>query len=69
MPIEWEAVSVEPVKMPDGRVSVPKEVITSMERTKLGLKGDYLVLFSLSLMICVYIQAPLRHRLVKELSP
>lgn len=31
---------MEPVKTPDGRVTVPEEVITSMERNKLGLKGD-----------------------------
>ena len=40
MPISWEPVSVEPVKTPDGRVTVPEEVITSMERNKLGLKGQ-----------------------------
>ena len=40
MPISWEPVNVEPVKTPDGRVTVPEEVITSMERNKLGLKGE-----------------------------
>ena len=32
-------MSVEPVKTADGRVTVPEEVIKSMERNKLGLKG------------------------------
>ena len=31
---------MEPVKTADGRVTVPEEVITSMERNKLGLKGE-----------------------------
>lgn len=39
MPLSWERVSVKPVKMPDGRVTVPDEVITSMQQNKIGLKG------------------------------
>lgn len=30
---------MKPVKTPDGRVSVPEEVITSMKNNKIGLKG------------------------------
>lgn len=35
----WEPVSVKPVKTADGRVTVPVEVLQSMERNKIGLKG------------------------------
>ena len=35
----WESVSVAPVRTPDGRVTVPEEVIHSMQRNKIGLKG------------------------------
>jgi len=31
---------VKPVKLPDGRVTVPEEVIESMKRNKIGLKGE-----------------------------
>ena len=36
----WESVSVAPVRTPDGHVTVPKEVLESMERNKIGLKGE-----------------------------
>ena len=36
----WESVSVAPVRTPDGRVTVPEEVILSMQRNKIGLKGE-----------------------------
>lgn len=39
VPVSWEPVSVEPIKTPDGKVSVPEEVITSMTTNKIGLKG------------------------------
>lgn len=39
VPLSWEPVSVKPIKMPDGKVSVPEEVITSMANNKIGLKG------------------------------
>ncbi len=39
VPLSWEPVSVAPVKMPDGQVSIPEEVITSMKNNKIGLKG------------------------------
>ena len=32
---------MEPVRTPDGRISVPQEVITSMEKNRVGLKGRY----------------------------
>ena len=35
----WESVSVAPVRTPDGHVTVPEEVIHSMQRNKIGLKG------------------------------
>lgn len=38
-PVTWEPVSVAPVRTPDGRITVPDEVIRSMERNKVGLKG------------------------------
>ena len=38
-PITWEPVDVQPIKTPDGRVTVPEGVIQSMERNKIGLKG------------------------------
>lgn len=38
-PISWEPVDVKPVKTPDGKVTVPEGVISSMERNKIGLKG------------------------------
>ena len=40
VPVSWERVSVAPVRHPDGRVTVPDEVIQSMERNKIGLKGE-----------------------------
>ena len=36
----WESVSVAPVRTPDGRITVPDEVIDSMHRNKIGLKGE-----------------------------
>lgn len=36
----WESVSVKPVRTPDGHVTVPEEVILSMQRNKIGLKGE-----------------------------
>ena len=49
VPVTWESVSVKPVKTADGRVTVPEEVLQSMERNKIGLKGmslqSWLVLF------------------------
>ena len=41
VPVSWEPVSVKPVKTADGRVTVPEEVITSMTRNKIGLKGEF----------------------------
>lgn len=39
VPVDWERVDVQPVRTADGRVTVPEEVIHSMERNKIGLKG------------------------------
>ncbi len=39
VPLNWERVSVKPIKLPDGRVTVPEEVIESMKVNKIGLKG------------------------------
>ena len=33
---------MKPVKTLDGRVTVPEEVLHSMERNKIGLKGTYI---------------------------
>lgn len=38
-PIEWEPVDVTPVRQPDGSMSIPKEVIDSVNRNKVGLKS------------------------------
>merc|ERR1711936_788786 len=39
VPIDWEPVDVTPVKLPDGTMSIPKEVIASVNRNKIGLKS------------------------------
>ena len=39
-PVDWERVSVAPVVGPDGKTTVPPEVIDSMKRNKIGLKGE-----------------------------
>jgi isocitrate dehydrogenase (NAD+) len=39
VPIEWESVDVTPVKYPDGTMGIPKEVIDSVNRNKVGLKS------------------------------
>ncbi|XP_003389955.2 PREDICTED: probable isocitrate dehydrogenase [NAD] subunit alpha, mitochondrial [Amphimedon queenslandica] len=39
VPIGWETVSVKPVIGEGGRVTVPEDVIHSMKRNKVGLKG------------------------------
>ena len=36
----WESVSVTPVRNPDGSVTVPDAVIQSMQKNKIGLKGE-----------------------------
>ena len=43
VPVEWESVSVAPVRTPDGHITVPEEVIHSMKRNKIGLKGKVCV--------------------------
>ena len=40
VPVEWEPVSVRPVKAADGSTTVPQEVIDSLRANKVGLKGD-----------------------------
>ena len=37
--MSWESVSVAPVRTPEGYVTVPEEVIHSMEKNRIGLKG------------------------------
>ena len=39
-PVDWERVSVAPVVGPDGKTTVPPEVIDSMQRNRIGLKGE-----------------------------
>ena len=39
VPISWEAVDVTPVKNPDGTMSIPRAVIDSVNRNKIGLKS------------------------------
>merc|ERR1719278_419328 len=38
-PIDWEPVDVSPVKHADGTMGIPKEVIDSVNRNKVGLKS------------------------------
>ena len=39
VPIDWDPVDVTPVRQPDGTMSIPKEVIDSVNRNKVGLKS------------------------------
>ncbi|RKP21081.1 hypothetical protein ROZALSC1DRAFT_27478, partial [Rozella allomycis CSF55] len=39
VPIAFEKVNVTPVKLPDGRTSIPPEAIECLKRNKVGLKG------------------------------
>jgi len=39
VPIDWEPVDVTPVRYPDGTMGIPKEVIDSVNRNKVGLKS------------------------------
>ncbi len=60
---------MEPVKTADGRVTVPEEVITSMERNKLGLKGEpsqHILQTCIEMLSC-HVQGRLKLRLEKEL--
>ena len=41
MPIVWEDVDVTPVQLPDGRTAIPDEVVQSVRRNKIGLKGNF----------------------------
>uniref|UniRef100_A0A8J2W4U1 Isocitrate dehydrogenase [NAD] subunit, mitochondrial n=1 Tax=Daphnia galeata TaxID=27404 RepID=A0A8J2W4U1_9CRUS len=39
VPIEWEVVSVTPVKGPDGKFGIPQAAIDSVNKNTIGLKG------------------------------
>lgn len=39
VPVDWEPVDVTPVRYPDGTMGIPKEVIESVNRHKVGLKS------------------------------
>lgn len=39
VPIAWEPVDVTPVRYPDGTMGIPKDVIDSVNRNKVGLKS------------------------------
>jgi isocitrate dehydrogenase (NAD+) len=39
VPIDWEEYDVTPIKGPDGRTRIPTDVIESVNRNKIGLKG------------------------------
>lgn len=39
VPVDWDPVDVTPVRQPDGTMSIPQEVITSVNRNKVGLKS------------------------------
>lgn len=38
-PIEWDPVDVAPVRYPDGTMGIPKAVIESVNKNKVGLKS------------------------------
>ena len=46
VPVEWEPVSVRPVKAADGSTTVPQEVIDSLKANKVGLKGDLVLIIA-----------------------
>lgn len=46
VPITWDRVSVKIIKTPDGKVTIPEEVFTSMKENKIGLKGEFVFLCS-----------------------
>lgn len=39
VPIDWEEYDVTPIKSPDGKTRIPSDVIESVTRNKIGLKG------------------------------
>ena len=39
VPIEWEIVKVKPVLLSSGKLALSKEVMDSMNKNKIGLKG------------------------------
>jgi isocitrate dehydrogenase (NAD+) len=39
VPIDWEEYDVMPVKGPDGKTRIPTNVLESINRNKIGLKG------------------------------
>ena len=40
VPIEWEEVTVTPILLPDGKTTIPPAAINSMNKNKIGLKGN-----------------------------
>ena len=42
VPIDWETVEVKPVLLNSGKMALSKEVMDSMNRNKIGLKGNAL---------------------------
>ena len=43
VPIDWETVEVKPVLLNSGKMVLSKEVMDSMNRNKIGLKGNVLL--------------------------
>ena len=39
VPIQWESVEVKPILLNSGKVALSKEVMNSMNKNKIGLKG------------------------------
>ena len=63
-------MSVQPIRTPDGKVTVPEEVIHSMARNKIGLKGMGEAIYieycsSVTIMMCVCTSGPLETQIGK----
>ena len=54
MPIEWEEVTVTPILLPDGKTTIPPVAINSMNKNKIGLKGNVQTFVLIVLIISCY---------------
>lgn len=58
--MQWETVSVKPVIGEGGRVTVPEDVIHSMKRNKVGLKGKVWWVWFIGVVLCDLLIRPTR---------
>lgn len=66
--MKFESVNVAPVRTPDGHVTVPEEVIHSMQKNKIGLKGQLhivIIISHLSLVVELAMLGPLETQVGK----